>query len=69
MVDNEPRILSAGSTTTYGGIVNEMFDPTVVTSQPTTSNGSALNGQLPKKFDVDPLIIGMFSRFQLVGVF
>ncbi|EYB98180.1 hypothetical protein Y032_0133g1752 [Ancylostoma ceylanicum] len=55
----DPGILSTGaSTTSYGGIVNEMFEPsTVISTQPTTSNGNPMpNGEKQKGFDDKPLI-------------
>ncbi|WKX96227.1 hypothetical protein Q1695_012573 [Nippostrongylus brasiliensis] len=56
--DDGPGILSATSTTSYGGVVNELFDPTaVISTQPTTSNGTTAVGvQKPNGFDDKPLI-------------
>lgn len=68
--NGSPRRLTAtngGSLPSYGGIVNELFEGGVVTNQPTTSNGIPMNGVLPKKFDVDPLIIGLSADFRHIS--
>ncbi|CAJ0607714.1 unnamed protein product [Cylicocyclus nassatus] len=59
----DPGILSsATSTTSYGGIVNELFDGNVISTQPTTSNGNPIaSGEKQKGFDDKPLIFGEFE--------
>uniref|UniRef100_A0A1I7XTS9 AA_permease domain-containing protein n=1 Tax=Heterorhabditis bacteriophora TaxID=37862 RepID=A0A1I7XTS9_HETBA len=59
ITEEEPGTLFTGiSTTSYGGIVNQMFDSGgTPPTQPSTANGGQSREQLPK-FDDHPLILG-----------
>ncbi|KJH43520.1 hypothetical protein DICVIV_10457 [Dictyocaulus viviparus] len=59
--NDEPGILPTSSAISYGGIVNDMFDPTaVISTQPTTSQGNPLPAaEKLKNSDGKPLIFGI----------